>query len=545
MDGASYLQPLTMTERGPQHTVTVREALRLPAVARGRPEVVAGADHLDRAIRWAHSGEVSNIAELLKGGELLLTTGLGIGDRPALQRRFVQALARTSAAAVVLELGQTFRRPPAALVEAAEDQSLPLIVMRREVRFVEITEAIHRAIVGRQLDLLRRGDEIHRRFTSLLIEGAGVREVLEALATEIGRPVLLERDGDIVSQATHDADVAAALAGWQTSRAIALPVPSAHGASWGTLIVPTVGAELDDHARNAAERAVGVLAVALLRHREEHLLVLGQQGRFLAEVASGALDARAAQLEADALGFATDAGWLLPLVLAPRAGTRASSIGWTAFCQALRTDLVSRRFVVLAGPDDSMLETSAALVVVSLDAPERRESAVEQVARAARAAGATELSAPGDVILAAGAPVLAWSAMGEALQAAAAAAALADGEPARPWYDATVPDLRHLVWRLRDDATVRTFAAQRLAPVLHHDAKRPSAALLPTLQALSANGWRKAEAARALHLERQSIYPRIGRLERLLTSDLGDPRQQGALTVALLAHELGSRGRDH
>ena len=59
-----------------QGGITVQRALELPGLRGGLPEVVAGADRLHRTVRWVHAGEVPNIASLLKGGELLLTTGL-------------------------------------------------------------------------------------------------------------------------------------------------------------------------------------------------------------------------------------------------------------------------------------------------------------------------------------------------------------------------------------------------------------------------------------------------------------------------------------
>lgn len=89
-----------------QGGITVQRALELPGLRSGLPEVVAGADRLGRTVRWVHAGEVPNIASLLKGGELLLTTGLGLGTRPAEQRAFVRRLADRGIAAVVVELGR-------------------------------------------------------------------------------------------------------------------------------------------------------------------------------------------------------------------------------------------------------------------------------------------------------------------------------------------------------------------------------------------------------------------------------------------------------
>ena len=63
---------------------------------------------------------MSNIASMLIGGELLLTTGMGIGAREAEQRAFIERLAAKGIAALVVELGSTFARMPSALIEAAE-----------------------------------------------------------------------------------------------------------------------------------------------------------------------------------------------------------------------------------------------------------------------------------------------------------------------------------------------------------------------------------------------------------------------------------------
>ena len=49
-----------------------------------------------------------------------------------------------------------------------------------------------------------------------------------------------------------------------------------------------------------------------------------------------------------------------------------------------------------------------------------------------------------------------------------------------------------------------------------------SRALLDTLEAYLAAGGRKAEAARALHLERQSLYLRLRRIEETLGVSLDD-----------------------
>ena len=59
--------------------MSVEAALALEVFTRVPMTVYAGADNLDRAIRWVHPTEIPDIAKFLRGGEMLLTAGLGIG----------------------------------------------------------------------------------------------------------------------------------------------------------------------------------------------------------------------------------------------------------------------------------------------------------------------------------------------------------------------------------------------------------------------------------------------------------------------------------
>src|SRR3954468_1021556 len=115
--------------------LSLADVLALPIIRRALPEVVVGDGALDRALRWAHVIEMPDPADLLKGGELVLTTGLGAGNRPAGQRAWIGSLIGQGAAAVAVELGSTWREAiPRAVVEACAAGEVPLVAFRRAVR---------------------------------------------------------------------------------------------------------------------------------------------------------------------------------------------------------------------------------------------------------------------------------------------------------------------------------------------------------------------------------------------------------------------------
>ncbi|WP_342780323.1 PucR family transcriptional regulator [Catellatospora sichuanensis] len=172
---------------------TVREVIALDSVRIGAPRLVAGESGLDRPVRWVHSAEVPDIATLLRGGELVLTTGIGLPADDAGVRAFVNDLAEVGVAGLIVELGRRYTASvPRVMAAAAQKVGMPLVELRRPTPFVQITEAVHALIVDAQLAELRATEQIHQRFTELSVEGAEPAEVVHQAAQLAGCPVVLE-----------------------------------------------------------------------------------------------------------------------------------------------------------------------------------------------------------------------------------------------------------------------------------------------------------------------------------------------------------------
>jgi purine catabolism regulator len=307
--------------------MTVDAALRLPALRRGAPEVLAGGDQLGRAVRWAHSCEARHIPGLLEGDELLLMTGMGLGTSAADQRTFVRDLVARRVAAVVIELGHVFRALPPPLVQEARRQKLPLIALHEEVRFVEVTRQMHTAILSRQLTVERRVTELHAALTAMLLDGSGVPAILGFLAQAIGNPVLLERGGAVVFHAAHEAQPEELLAQWELLRdrldagegvAAVAPVVAAGARPWGRLVALPHERPCDALAWSAVERTAPLLALALARAGEEQLLDSRERGNFLHDAMTGRIAVEDMPARAGRLGMPVRQARLLAIVVAHR-----------------------------------------------------------------------------------------------------------------------------------------------------------------------------------------------------------------------------------
>ncbi len=546
MDTAACLVPEWLTER----MLRLKDVLELPVFRRSLAEVVAGAEGLDRELRWAHVIEMADPSDLLKGGELVLTTGIGAGPRERDQERWIASLIEQGAAAVAVELGSTWReRVPEPVVRACAEAGVPLVAFRRSVRFVEITEAVHAAVLNTQFELLRRGEEIHRRFTELILHGRGVPEILAELAAAVGNPVVLEDAGhELVYYVSGRAGDDVALAAWadlhraedrgETPEGALMVDVRLMDSSWGRLLALAVDEPLDDFDRVATERAALAVAIDLLGQQHEEHLRARSRGAFLSDLADGRVEEADARRRAEALGFpGSGRGVLLPVAASWRGprSRRGDELSWTRLSGELRAALSSTGFAVLLGPRDVDM-----LVLLALGARSYDEALAEHVAGLFHGVLERRGAGPEEAALAIGAPADTWLAAGPGLRRVRRSAGAATALPVRRWYDARRPGVTDLLHDLREAPELDAFVDEQLGPLLAAGSARHRV-LLETLEAYLAAGGRKAQAARTLHLERQSLYLRLRRIEELLGVSLDD--EDAVLGLHLAVRALAFRRR--
>ena len=146
---------------------------------------------LDRRVRWVHVSEVGDMSNLLEGGELVLTTGLALLDQ---QHRdaYLPGLAAAGAAGVIIELGMHIDELPESVLASGVSLGLPVIVLHRRVRFVDVTEEVHRRIVAEQYAEVDYARRVHETFTALSMRRASLNEIVEVAAAMLGSALVLE-----------------------------------------------------------------------------------------------------------------------------------------------------------------------------------------------------------------------------------------------------------------------------------------------------------------------------------------------------------------
>lgn len=521
--------PTAQLLRAGDSSISLRAVLKLPVVRRGMPEVLCGDDQLDRLVRWVHAGEVPNIAALMKGGELLLTTGMGIGASEREQRHFADQLDAHNIAAVAIELGSSLDSVPAPLAARASELGVPVIALRRAVPFVEVTESVHREIVNRQFVLMRRADALHQQFTSLMLEGAEIPEVLGVLAAAIANPVLVEsEDEGVLYHATHHADDAMVLAAWSAAREgrptvpiVRQPIPASGQGSRGALLAIGLDSPLGDFERAAIERAVGLLALRLLQGRQEALLAARERGDFLAQLIERDGDDAETAARAMVLGFPKQPRWMLPVAMLPSptlGPIGADEATWATVWRGLRRTLTRHKLPTIVG---SRGPGRAMLAVIAVEDERTREDVAEVLAKLVEEATEEHYARGDAVVLAIGPEADQWGEVRDGLRGVQHAVWPAAHGPRRRWHDVTRADLDRLLWSLRDERALEEFVQLRLRRLREHDEQRGSD-LMGTLRIYCEHAGRRGDTARALHIERQTLYYRLGRIESILDLKLTD-----------------------
>ena len=523
---------------------TVSDVLALDTVQVGDPQVVAGARSLDAPVRWVHVSELADIAGLLRGGELILTTGVALpGDDLAL-RAYVQALHEVGVAGLVVELGRRFRSAlPPSLVRAAERAGLPLIVLQRETRFVAITEAVHARIVDAQLTELQASERVHQTFTELSVEGADPTDIVRQAARMANSPVVLENLAhQVLAYDAAGQDPSRLLDDWE-SRSRVVHVQGRTGYDTGSgWLVTTVGARGDDWGRLAVlhggpvtptdvmivERAGSALALGRLLDRDRESLERQVHRTLLAGVLSHTWPDAEAAVRSKALGIPLDGRRLVGLVLRP------GSVGSPAILEAEQRLRELAEAAATAARDSHLLALVGAIddrsvgVLLSLDERERVEPVLDAFTAALRR---TNLIQP---VVAVGSPVTGVAALRRSVLEATQVADAAEHEPDRPYHRLEDVRLRGLMHLLRDDARVQTYVERELGPLLAHDTAKHSD-LVGHLRHYLDQGRNKSAAAAAAHLSRPAFYERLHRIERILGVDLDDVDSGLSLHVALVA----------
>ncbi|MFG3517913.1 PucR family transcriptional regulator [Streptomyces bobili] len=189
--------------------------------------VRAGGDRLDVPVRWAHVSELADPVPYMEGGELLLITALKLdAEDPEAMRRYVRRLAGAGVVGLGFAVGVNYEEIPKALVDAAEEEGLPLLEVPRRTPFLAISKEVSAAIAADQYRAVTAGFAAQRELTRQALT-EGPEGLLTALASQVhGWAALYDASGAVVAAAPEWAGRRAARLTADVERLRERPVPA-------------------------------------------------------------------------------------------------------------------------------------------------------------------------------------------------------------------------------------------------------------------------------------------------------------------------------
>ncbi|HTI74108.1 MAG TPA: PucR family transcriptional regulator ligand-binding domain-containing protein [Mycobacterium sp.] len=490
----------------------LRQVLDHPVLQQARPVLLSGDDHLDHAVRWVHTADLYDIAPLLRGDEILLTNGVGlIGvDEPG-RRLYVRRLAESGVAGLLFEVGRTFAQVPQDMVDEARDVGLPVVELQPVLRFTEVAEAVNSELIDRSVARLRHADEISRTLSEALARGASLSELIEQIGATLKTWVSLsDYAGRTVVAAGRATDAD------PSSEAPVL----VEGTAWGRLTVGAGGVP-EVLMEAVMDRAPTVLGLCLIREQKDVAGALRAQQLLLDQLgANQSVERGLLEARMRAAGVATTDHEYACVAVDPRRVESAAKI-----VDGLIRQVGHGVFGLVEG-------TLCALVAGQTD------DASPNLAHVIRSAARDALPRQARLCAAVGRAVRDPSDLPRAMYEARATLALGqDLHVKQPIVSVQALALERMLTAHGNLDATRQFVDDQIGVLQRADSAK-SGQLSHTLEVLAACGGNKAEAAKRLHMRRQSLYYRLDQIAKLLDVDLDDPKQMVTLAVAVTARRM-------
>jgi len=485
--------------------IPLRDVLADPTLAAADPLLLAGEAGLSSLVRWVHTSEIFEIADLLRGGELLLIGGISIATAGTAERHaYVRALAARGIAGLGIQTDRRLPAVPPEMVDEAARVGLPLIELRTVVPFVGITEAINGLLVNEAVRRLQLADRVSHALAATLAAGGDPDQLLEVLEAETHAPTeLISLSGEPIARSQSDREPA-------SSATVTAPVTTA-GVTVATLVFYPNAASDPLMLDAARDRAPEALALALLRSRP--LSHLERDARdFINIVKKGTgRQERLTQL-ARRLGIAEHGSYVAVAARLDDYQVRLAGVE-----EALRR---SRRIVISHLREESYV----AVVALGNGSPTRcRAQVVADLRAVSRPRGLRIVVGPGSRSL---------NGLERSLREATACFDLVHDDHADGLVDAVDLSAERLLVNLDRTEAINDFIQEQLSELLELDGRKQGA-LVETLSTLMRHTGNKTETARALYLQRQGLYQRLAKISEVLGDIPPGSARAGSLMIAV------------
>ncbi|MCD6419965.1 MAG: PucR family transcriptional regulator ligand-binding domain-containing protein [Synergistetes bacterium] len=167
--------------------ITVKDVLQLDVFK--EIKVVSGLGGLSNVVTNVNVMKVPDILNWIRPGDFLLTTGYSIKDDKDAQVALIPMLAEKKAAAIGIKPRRYLSRIPPEMIELADRYNIPLLEIPFDLSFSDIMSPVMKMIVNKQMAILVKSDEAHKKLMNIVLSGGSIVDIMDATSEIVGCPI--------------------------------------------------------------------------------------------------------------------------------------------------------------------------------------------------------------------------------------------------------------------------------------------------------------------------------------------------------------------
>ncbi|KYD14256.1 hypothetical protein B4119_1421 [Parageobacillus caldoxylosilyticus] len=503
-------------------------------------QIIAGHQGLHRTVKWVHVVEVTKISNLLKGKELILSTGVGWKENKSLFMSFVRQLIECDASGLCIEIGTYASSIPQEVIDLANEHHFPIILFLKEVPFVEITQDIHTYLINQHYQIISSLESYSQELNKKLLSIDHYDEILKFLHHYLGHQVIFRINGkevELVPKYVKRSDAeqqlldsASALHPQQKTASQSIQIL---GNEYAELSIVSIDKEISEFDLLILDRTATALAQHLLRdlyveekkRAQEHEWLKGWlEGEHTSEAIFDYLTDHEAELRPK--------GGLV-IICRFKSSKQYLNLDITYFKLLCRTIFEQQGFS--AFPVD--FRNSVVFIMVNKRDIKTWKSRMKMGIKYLLESDFVNKKRIPKFLIAVGKFVENLSHMDKSYRTALETIKIQNqlGEKANSYFyeDLHIYRIISLIHKYSD---LHEVVMEYLEPVIQYDQKY-NGKLMETLKVyLECNGSKK-ETAKRLFVVRQTLYHRIQKLEKLLGDDFMNPEKRLAIEFMIKAYE--------
>ncbi len=508
--------------------ITVGEALEIESLRRLR--LIAGKSGISRIITQVNVMEVPDIINWVSPGDFLLTTAYSIRKNKQAQIELIPALAKKGLAGIGIKPKRYIDEIPEEVKKLSDMYAFPLVEIPYEMSFTEVITPILMVIFNRQMDVILKGEEIHKKLMDVLLKGGDLKKIADVLSSVVGNPVVIE---DYLFE--RSVGTGFELPGDPT---FSYPI-TAGDEVYGKVLVWEINRPLKLIDKRAIEMASAMAALEINKERAIFEVERRYKTEFLSELFSDVQENVERACQRAFLFGISPTNWFLVIVI--RIFGLESEKGKEPLCskgflsgyilRLAERYLKERGFLGVVGSRGDE-------VLVLIHSPD--EINLDKVRSFGEALCEGFLKTSPELRIGVGIGRV-YKGLKEAYKSYkdAKCAALSLQEYFR---DPPVADFESLgIYRflLQPELSeeLKRFYAEHLLPLVEYD-KKYNTELVKTLETFFASNRNLREVSKKLYLHRNTVLYRMNRIQQILNVDLKDPEVLFNLEVALRIHRL-------